>query len=126
LKKKTIVSLKEIFDGKEIIDDDTLEALKKKKLKLTDNLIFAELVIFSYTNLKSNLNKIDNKKVLKEVEEYLEIDVEEIRKIYSELGSGMELGDYYKKINLNKEIQKNRQTYEDLINTFFSIFEETD
>ena len=129
LKKKTIEKLKETFEGNEIIDDDdTFEDIKKKRLKIgTNNLIFAELIFFCHSNFQNQMNssKIEKKKILKELENYLKnINIENIRKIYSNLGDGLELGDHYNKINLDKEIAKNRRTYEGLINNFFAIFEE--
>jgi hypothetical protein len=128
MKKKTITEIKRIFETKELIDDDTFEEWKKKKSKISlDNVLFAEMIIFCYTLFKLNITKtkIENKCVINDATKFIsKIDIKELRKVYSKISNEGDLGKYYDMLLLSNIIERNREDYEELINVFFSIFEE--
>jgi len=127
LKNNILDKLKNEFEGKEIMSDELIESVQKKKLKImSDIVIFADMILFCHSTLNLNLHKCSNKKLVSHLTTYLEsIKLDEIRRLFSQI-SESELGQYYNKINLEKEIEKNKKCYEDLIKNFFYIFEETD
>lgn len=128
LKNEILEKLKEKVSGKGLVSESPivpggeakLDVLQKLKDEFeTDDLKFAELIKTCYDLLIMFKVDFDSEKL----NEYLKtINISDLRQQLNEYNDGTCIGNYMNKEKIKGIINKYREEYIDLINTFFKIF----
>lgn len=129
IKHKTLRGIKLITDTKDLLSDEYIDHLKKKKEKIeTSYLDLVELFIDCIGSLESvapQLKDNNDNDFSDEVKSYLshfQPHAIYVRALLNEFKGGSSIGDHTIRFRLEKNVETNRKHYINLINTFFLIF----
>ena len=121
---KQVDKIKEIFDNQdEIVEDDELVKLKKKRNKTdNDSIVFAQLFNTCYSYFRGNSYFLSEKKAIYDkFRDYLdEVHyIEKLRSLIEEYKDGEEYGSYIIGERIKDFVSKHREDMDDLVNLFF-------
>ena len=121
--------IKEIFEEKEIIDEDELKRLKELRSKCgLNSIVFGELYLNCFGYFSNNLHLFESEGYFNNLKSVInEFDkVEELRNLFENYGNGEEWGAHYTGEKIKYLVNKDRNKLNKLVNLFFEATNEND
>jgi len=125
LTEKSIETLTEITEEKDLIDDDLIRELNKKKKDISTNPIqLGKIFLICHDTLTSNLQTFSHEKEAQtQLKQHLQtFDINPLRELLTTYGDGMNYGDHHIQKKISTQVNQQRQKYLELISLFFKIF----
>lgn len=127
--EEELAKIKAKFDEEDMIDDEDLDDLKKKKAKsIKCSITFGNLFLTCYHYIHGNMYLLRNgeKALYDKLNKYFSEfnEVGRLRKLLEEYGDGEGYGCHYTKESIKDIVDLNREKMEGVINLFFMISKE--